>query len=400
MKKRTAPNLIFWVCYVAYTAIYLSRVNLTMAAPALKETALLDAAQIGVLGGVFSVIYAFGRMFNGWLSDRLSPRRMIPVGLLLCGAANLLVGLLPPYPAFLLLWGINAYAQSMLWSSNLRLLAALHDEEEAQRRASWLITSVSAGNLAGILLSGHLVSDLGVRWAFLVPGGFTLLCFAAALLTLPDVSPARTAEKSSGPVQLLCDTAAVFIDRRIRRMVVPTLCLGIMKDNISLWMAVYVVDTFGIDLRTSSWYVLLIPAVGLVGRLLYPFCYRISGHREQRVAAVSYAVCFLFSILLLLFVPSPLAAVVWLSVVYAANSLISTAVGGSFPLRFLDTGNVATVSGLLDLLVYSGAALSSLIFGFAIRAFGYAVMFAVWVAVSALSALLLLRNATLHEKGA
>ena len=399
MKKRGNPGLVFWVCYAAYTAIYLSRVNLTMAAPALKETAVLDAAQIGVLGGVFSVIYAFGRMFNGWLSDRTSPRRMIPVGLLLCGAANLLIGLLPPYPAFLLLWGVNAYAQSMLWSSNLRILAALHDEEEARCRSSWLITSVSAGTLAGILLSGRLIADLGVRWAFLVPGALTLLCLAAALLTLPDLSPARAGEAGAGPGRLVRDTAAAFGDRRILRMVIPAVCLGVMKDNISLWMAVYVVDTFGIDLRASAWYVLLIPAVGLFGRFLYPFCYRISRHREQRVAAVSYGVCAVFSILLLTLVPSPLAAVVWLSVVYAANSLISTAVGGSFPLRFLDTGNVATVSGLLDLLIYSGAAVSSLIFGFAIRAFGYGVMFAIWAAVSVLAALLLLRSARLQEKG-
>ncbi len=399
MRKRANPNLVFWVCYVAYTAIYIARVNLSMAAPALKESSVLDAAQIGVLGGVFSAVYAFGRMFNGWLSDRLSPRRMIPTGLLLCGAANLLIGLLPPYPAFLLLWGVNAYAQSMLWSSNLRLLAALHDEEEAQRRASWLISSVSAGNLAGILLSGQIIRDLGVRWAFLIPGILTLVCFASAILAVPDATPIPGGETEGGPLRLFRDAAAVFRDRRMLRILIPALAHGFMKDNISLWMAVYVTDVFGIDLRASAWYVLLIPAVGMVGRFLYPFCYRLSRGREQRVAAVSFTVCAVFAVLLTLLVPSPLAAVVWLSVIFAANSLINTAMGGSFPLRFLDTGNVATVSGLMDLIVYSGAAFSSVIFGFTIRAVGYGTMFVTWIAVSVLSALLLLRSARLQEHG-
>ena len=56
MKKKTL--LIFLICYFAYTAIYIARVNLSMAAPELREIQILTEAQYGVLGSVFSIIYS------------------------------------------------------------------------------------------------------------------------------------------------------------------------------------------------------------------------------------------------------------------------------------------------------------------------------------------------------
>lgn len=60
MKKRNV--IIFTVCYLAYTIIYISRLNLSMAAPELRQLQVLDEVQYGLLGSVFSVIYACGRL--------------------------------------------------------------------------------------------------------------------------------------------------------------------------------------------------------------------------------------------------------------------------------------------------------------------------------------------------
>jgi sugar phosphate permease len=74
---------IFLICYIAYTCIYIARLNLSMAAPGLKDLAVLSTEQIGVLGSVFSVVYACGRLFSGFLSDRQAPWKMISTGLVL-----------------------------------------------------------------------------------------------------------------------------------------------------------------------------------------------------------------------------------------------------------------------------------------------------------------------------
>lgn len=44
-------------------------------------------------------------------------------------------------------------------------------------------------------------------------------------------------------------------------MLLPAMVHGVMKDNISLWMTVYVMDQFGVDLNASAYFILLIPAL-------------------------------------------------------------------------------------------------------------------------------------------
>ena len=88
-----------------------------MAAPSLVASGILNTRKIGILGGAFSVVYAAGRLCNGILTDRVAPYVMISLGLLMTGCANLLAGVFPPFAVLFLLWGLNAWAQSMLWSA-------------------------------------------------------------------------------------------------------------------------------------------------------------------------------------------------------------------------------------------------------------------------------------------
>ena len=46
MKKK---NLIFAIVYLAYTAIYIARLNLSVATPVFVDLGIADAAQIGLL---------------------------------------------------------------------------------------------------------------------------------------------------------------------------------------------------------------------------------------------------------------------------------------------------------------------------------------------------------------
>ena len=73
MKKSFPKGLFFALCYFFYTSIYLSRINLSMASPALLADGVLTEVELGFIGSAFSVIYAIGRLCNGVLGDRLAP---------------------------------------------------------------------------------------------------------------------------------------------------------------------------------------------------------------------------------------------------------------------------------------------------------------------------------------
>lgn len=384
MKKQTTR--IFSVCYAAYLFIYVARLNLSMAAPGLKELQILTMEQIGLLGSAFSVIYACGRLLSGILSDRVAPWKMICIGLTFCGISNICFGLFPPFGASLLLWGSNALAQSMLWGSILRILSAIYPETVAKKRASYMATTVAAGNLVGILLNTALINQLGLAYAFLIPGGITIALSFFVLFQARHVRP--TEQKQNSPA-----FSAMLTIPSVRKMLIPALIHGVMKDNISLWMAVYIMDSFGVDLEQSSYYILLIPTVGFLARILAPELFRMAGEREEPVLSWGFVFCIGGALLLTFLAGSAWLAILYLSLVYMAVSVMNGCFLSFFPLRFAKEGRVASVSGIMDFATYLGTGISSAFFGVMIEHYGYGAMFLSWAVLCVLGLLILGKKA-------
>ena len=384
MKKKSL--IIFIALYVTYTAIYVARLNLSMASPEMKAAGMLTSAQLGLLGSLFSVIYACCRLLNGILSDRVAPWKMICTGLAIAGISNLAVGFMPPFAGVALFWSTNAFAQSMLWSSVLCVISSLYDKETAKKRTSIMVTSVATGNIIGILLNTWLIDQFGLRWAFIIPGAITLILAAANLMLLRAIpAPDQAAGKKH------INIFTLLINREIRTAVVPAFLHGIMKDNVTLWMTVFFVDRFAIDLEQSAWFVLLIPVVGFLGRSVYSLFYKLCSNEEHKVSVYGFVVCVVCALVMCIPGVTPVAAMLALSFIYAATSVINTSFLSIYPIRFVETGNVASVSGVMDFVTYLGAGVASACYGVVIDSFGYLPMFISWAAVSVLGVALVLR---------
>ena len=114
----------------------------------------------------------------------------------------------------------------------------------------------------------------------------------------------------------------------------------------------------------------------------------------KNIGEICYAGGFfllIFSLLLCFAATSPVTAVLYLSLIYTAVSLINTSLLSIYPIRFLKSGNVASVSGLMDFATYLGGGIGSVLYGVLILHFGYLPMFASWAAVSLLSLLIFAR---------
>ena len=172
-------------------------------------------------------------------------------------------------------------------------------------------------------------------------------------------------------------------------MLLPALIHGVLKDNISLWMTVYIMDSFGVDLEKSAYYVLLIPAVGFLARLLAPELYRMAKEKEKPLLLWGFAASAAASVLLTFFAASAWTAIIYLSLIYMAVSVMNGCFLSFFPLRFTKEGSVASVSGIMDFATYLGTGLSAALFGVMIDAFGYGSMFGAWVVICVLGLLLL-----------
>jgi ACS family D-galactonate transporter-like MFS transporter len=84
--------ILFLLC-VMYFVAYVDRVNISVAAPALRREFGLTPTQLGLVFSAFAYPYAVMQLGGGWLADRFWPRRVLAGLSLLWALATIMTGL-------------------------------------------------------------------------------------------------------------------------------------------------------------------------------------------------------------------------------------------------------------------------------------------------------------------
>ena len=177
---------VFLSVTLGYGVFYVCRLNFAAATKPLLDEGLLSGTEIGLIGSVFFVVYAVGKLVNGFLADRSNIRRFMSTGLLGSALVSLVLGFNSVFLVFALLWGVSGWFQSA--GSAPSVVALSHWFSKRERGTRYGIWSMGHSIGEGLTFVGTamLVSALGWRWGFWGPG---LLGIAAALVlfrTLAD----------------------------------------------------------------------------------------------------------------------------------------------------------------------------------------------------------------------
>ena len=124
-----------------------------------------------------------------------------------------------------------------------------------------------------------------------------------------------------------------------------------------------------------------------------------SNKTQKLFRAGFFLICLLASVLLCLNRLPLVAAMLCLGAVYAAVSMANTSFLSIYPMGYAQSGNVATVGGIMDFCTYLGAGAASVPYGFIIQNWGYLPMFVSWVVLSVLSLFFLKKLETVHSAG-
>lgn len=387
LQKNRKGNSVFLCCLIAYTVIYVGRVNLSVASPLMIKEGTADVARIGILGSIFSIAYAAGRLLSGRICDRTAPKLVITAGICTAGLANLLMGTAPVYLLMALLWGVNALGQSVLWGSVLNSMGAVYEGSELKKRTALMTTSIPVGNIAGYLLSSYLCAGPGWRTAFYVPGILCILSGIAARVILKDVelkAPAASETAGFGSIQKEIPKQDVY------GKLIPAFLHGLIKDNSSFWLPTILAMQYLVKSEVTGLLVVIVPCIGFVGRLAYPAALKAADDDEEKVSLWCFIVTGICSALLITGIGSPVLVSVLIGVIYAATSMINTTFLSVYPIRFADRGCTATISGIMDFLTYLGASAGSAVFGIMASRLGYGSLYVSWTVIAALAVILLL----------
>jgi len=384
MRKIKNFYILFLIGYISYCLVYVARLNLSIVSTEAEFVKVISIKQYGLLGSAFLISFACGRLINGIIGDKIHPRFMLYIGLTLSGIANLGLSFLPAFPIFIALWSVNGYAQSMLWGSLLSYISYISPAEKRVTSVSLLVSSVAVGSVIGLLIATFATTTFGVGAAFLIPGILSIaLAFLPLLAFTEKMEIKKSGKNSHIPMHKMLRIPGIYI------MLLPAILHGVIKDNISSWAPKFFQSSYGFTISQMQIFLYIIPVIGMVGRLAYPRFYGIFRHKENVVSLVSAAICAVSMLPLVLGVKNIIVASICLCVTNAAINIINTSMLSMFPLHFAESGNVSSVTGIMDFATYMGAGLGSAFYGATMTGQNYGLMFATWLGIAVAISLLL-----------
>lgn len=165
--------------FIAYLISYFDRLNVAMALPHMAKDLHLTSVQAGWIAAVFAWGYAVTGIGGGYLALKFGPRRLIPVCLLLFGAAAMLSGGATTFLQMVAVRVLLGMAEGPINLSATLLLTQWFMKPERGRALGIFNLGAPVGALLAGPVSGILIAHFGWR-VMLVAEGLPawVLCLA------------------------------------------------------------------------------------------------------------------------------------------------------------------------------------------------------------------------------
>ncbi|MCD8313906.1 MAG: MFS transporter, partial [Bacteroidales bacterium] len=170
---------IIAVTMVSYSMFYFVRKNFSLAMPGLTAEYGISNVSFGWIIFAGSLVYGFSRFINGYVVDKIRPRLVMALGLLLCAAANFAFGFGTDLSAWItgvhggpklvetliLVMGVviilNQYFQGMGYPPCARILPHwIHPSDLATKMSIWNV-SHSVGSFIALVVCGAIMGAMG-----------------------------------------------------------------------------------------------------------------------------------------------------------------------------------------------------------------------------------------------
>ena len=391
LKDSNKSKLIVAALWFVYAASYFIRTCYAASIAPIVDEGVFSKGEIGLIGTAFFICYGIGQLISGLIGDRVNPFSMIVFGSLAGAASCFAMSLADRLIFMLIIWALNGFFQSMLWSPILRIFSETINKNLRHKAILNISLSLPIGTICAYLVSTVIIKFYEWKIIF-VCGGicifvasvFVILAvfYVKAYITKVKIQNSDKKDKpncANGKANLLslAMRSGLFI------IIVPSFLHGMMRDGITNWVPTMIAETYGVSASFSVFLTVILPVL----------------NKEFKGVALSAGVTGLFALVpmvLLLFIGKlPIYIIIILlavttSVMYALNYLIISLV----PIRFSGCSRTSSVSGILNSAAHIGCAVSSYGFGAVAEHSGWNAVIIIWI----VSAILIFISSLLTDK--
>ena len=201
-QPQPGENSVLWTLWLTYGAFYFCRTNISSAVPGMKESVAagglgLSGEEVGWILAALKISYGLGQLLNGQLSERISPRVMLAIGMFGSAALNILFGLSAGFWFLLFVWATNGFCQSLGWTPCVRVAANWIPIERRGHAIGLIGTGYQITLGLTYLIASQAAQHLGWRGALYIPAALLAATGLVMLLFLRE-SPPDQEEASHG----------------------------------------------------------------------------------------------------------------------------------------------------------------------------------------------------------
>jgi len=205
-------NRLLWTVWFTYGAFYFCRTNISAAVPGLKEPVEsgglgLTATEISYILAATKIAYAMGQLLNGQMSEQLSPRKMLAIGMFGTAALNVLFGFGTALYFLIFIWACNGYSQSLGWTPCVRVLANWFPIWRRGVVIGIVGTGYQVTAVATFIVAGYSAELFGWQGAMWLSAGIMVAAALFMLVMLEEKPPAAGIEESEDLAKLAHTTA-------------------------------------------------------------------------------------------------------------------------------------------------------------------------------------------------
>ena len=378
---------------LTYMFFYNGRQNINLVLTQMAEGLGSTTAAMGVVSSALFWCYAFGQLVNGRLGAFFGYKRYMMFGVAASAVLNVIISFQHSIPVIAVLWGLNGFCQSMVWSNGLGVLNKWWPKRD-RGFASGLATAFSGIAQVVTYLTLLLCMELNPEWGWragfrypMIPMALMLIAFAALFKEKPEdvglkafeeedqVAAARDASLSAEIESkgFLYPYKVLFSEPKVIVFCLISAIAGVGRYGLLTWVPTYFTESMGLPIKAGIFSSILLPLGQACAMFVFPFITDkvFKGKREPMLALASVVtfcgmICFPL-------IKTQMPASVMLFVVGVSGMVtgIIWAVAGDMGGRAFSS----TVVGVLDWAVYMGAAIQASVFGFVKDSFGWPAIF-------------------------
>ena len=378
---------------LTYMFFYNGRQNINLVMTQMAEGLGSTTAAMGVVSSALFWCYAFGQLVNGRLGAFFGYKKFMMFGVAASAVLNVIISFQHSIPVIAVLWGLNGFCQSMVWSNGVGVLNKWWPKDK-RGFASGLATAFSGVaqvvTYLTILLCMEWNPEWGWRAAFrypMIPMALMLIAFAMLFKEKPeDVGlPAFEEEDKAAAARdaalaaeieskgFLYPYKVLFSEPKVIVFCLISAIAGVGRYGLLTWVPTYFTESLGLSIKAGIFSSILLPIGQACAMFVFPLITDkvFKGKREPMLALAS--VVTFVGMVTFPFIKSQMPASAMLFVVGVSGMVTGViwAVAGDMGGRAFSS----TVVGVLDWAVYMGAAIQASIFGYVKDTFGWSAIF-------------------------